>query len=251
VVSAVDPGEAREVIVERASACGSALTLVRRDMKVDNLGLGGNRQRARIDGREWTLGLIGPHQVTNAACAVGAMRLAGVSDEAAARGVESAAWPGRFEIISEKPLIVLDGAHNCAGAAKLAETWRAFLAARFGWSAGETGGRAHLVFASVADKDITEMARLLRPLARRVSLVRLANERTAEPALLEPFFSGVPATRYDSVAEAWRDLASTPGDVPVLMAGSLFLAGEMLAQRQNNTEEYRLNERLDALAATR
>jgi dihydrofolate synthase/folylpolyglutamate synthase len=251
VVSAVDPGEARDVIVQRAEAQGSPLLLVQRDLKVENLGLAGNRQLARIDGREWPLGLIGPHQVTNAACAVGAMKLAGLSDEALTRGLESAAWPGRFEIIREKPLIVLDGAHNPAGVLALVETWRALLAARFGWSAAETDGRAHLVFASVADKDITEMARLLRPLAHRVSLVRLANERTAEPAWLESFFSGLPATRYDSVAEAWRDLAAAPPDVPVLMAGSLFLAGEMLAQRQNNTEEYRLNERLDALVATR
>jgi len=251
VVSAVDPGEACEVIVQQARAEASSLILVQRDMNVENLGLDGNRQLARMDGCEWSLGLIGPHQVTNAACAVRAMRFAGISDEALTRGLVSTAWPGRFEIISEKPLIVLDGAHNPAGVAKLVETWRAFLAARFGWSAGETEGRAHLVFASVADKDITKMAQLLRPLAQRVSLVRLANERTAEPALLEPFFPGVPVTHYDSVTDAWRDLATGPVDVPVLMAGSLFLAGEMLAQRQNNTEEYRFNERLDALATTR
>jgi folylpolyglutamate synthase/dihydropteroate synthase len=179
------------------------------------------------------------------------MRLVGISDEALARGLAGAAWPGRFEIILEKPLIVLDGAHNPAGVVKLVETWRAFLAARFGWSAGETEGRAHLVFASVADKDITEISQLLRPLAQRVSLVRLANERTAEPALLEPFFPGMPVARYDSVAEAWHELAAVPEDVPILMAGSLFLAGEILAQRQNHTEEYRLNERLDALATSR
>jgi len=57
--------------------------------------------------------------------------------------------------------------------------------------------------------------------------------------------------RYDSVADAWREIAAAPEDVPVLMAGSLFLAGEMLAQRQNNTEEYRLNERLEAFVASR
>ncbi|MCE0498759.1 MAG: bifunctional folylpolyglutamate synthase/dihydrofolate synthase [Methylacidiphilales bacterium] len=250
VVSAVDPGEACEVMIRRAKAEASALTLVQRDMKIENLGLDGNRQLARIDGCEWPLGLIGPHQVTNAACAVRAMKLIGISDGALARGLVNAAWPGRFEVILEKPLIVLDGAHNPAGVAKLVETWRAFLAARFGWCAGEIEGRAHLVFASVADKDITEMAQLLRPLARRVSLVRLANERTAEPALLKPFFPGVPVTCYDSVVKALYDLAGAPEDVPVLMAGSLFLAGEILAQRQNNTEEYRLNERLEALATT-
>jgi hypothetical protein len=63
------------------------------------------------------------------------------------------------------------------------------------------------------------------------------------------FFPGVPVTCYDSVAEAWREVAATPEDVPVLMTGSLFLAGEMLARRQNMTEEYQLNERLEAPVA--
>ncbi|HUB66088.1 MAG TPA: folylpolyglutamate synthase/dihydrofolate synthase family protein [Candidatus Methylacidiphilales bacterium] len=251
VVSAVDPGEAREVIVRRARAKGSGLTLVQRDMKTEDLGLDGNRQLARIGGRAYRLGLIGSHQVMNAACAAQAVKYAGVSREALMCGLESARWPGRFDIISEKPLMVVDGAHNPAGAMKLADTWRAFLAARFGWSAREAAGRAHLVFASVADKDVAEMARPLRLLAQRVSLVRLANERTADPAWLEAFFPDLPVTCYNSVADMWHDLVTAPGDIPVLVAGSLFLVGEMLAQRQNDTEEYRLNERLDAPVTAR
>ncbi len=73
----------------------------------------------------FSLGLIGPHQIYNAACAVEAMRqirLRGqqsfgpgpdgnsIQDTDIARGLESTVWPGRFEILSEKPLIVLDGA---------------------------------------------------------------------------------------------------------------------------------------------
>src|SRR5271170_1782734 len=53
VVSAVEPGEAAEVIVGRAGAVGSALTLIERDVEVEDLGLRGNKHRARIDGREW------------------------------------------------------------------------------------------------------------------------------------------------------------------------------------------------------
>ena len=74
--------------------------------------------------------------------------------------------------------------------------------------ASEIDGRARLVFASVADKDISEMAQLLRPLAREVSLVRLANERGAEPAQLAPAFPGLPCACYDSVSEAWQDVGS-------------------------------------------
>lgn len=261
VISAVEPGEAAEVIRERAKAGSCALIMVPRDMKVEDLGLRKAKQIARIDGHEFTLGLIGPHQTYNATCAVEAMwqiRLRDpqsfgqgthcnlIDDGAIARGLENIVWPGRFEILSEKPLIVLDGAHNPAGTKKLVETWREFLAARYGWDVRQSDARAHLVFASVSDKDITEMAQLLGPLACRVSLVRLGHERGAEPALLAPSFSGLPCSFVDSVSDMWRELVDTDPDVPVLITGSLFLVGEMLAQRQDNAEEYRLNERLEA-----
>jgi len=250
VISAVEIGEAADVIRQCAKSGNCSLTLVNTDRQVEDLGLRGSKQLARFDGREFELGLIGPHQVSNAACAVEAMRQLKISDDAIARGLAGTVWPGRFEILSEKPLIVLDGAHNPAGIAMLVETWRAFLAARYGWSARETDARAHLVFASVADKDISDMAQLLRPLAREVSLVRLANERGAEPLLLEPSFAGLPCACYDSVTDVWHDLVSSPESI-ILITGSLFLVGEMLARRQGNAEEYRLNERLEKYAATR
>jgi len=251
VISAVEISEAAGVIREHAKARGCALTLVHRDMKVEDLGLRGNQQMARIDDREFALGLIGPHQISNAACAVEAMRQLKISDASVTRGLAGAIWPGRFEILSEKPLIVLDGAHNPAGAAMLVKTWRAFLAARYGWGAHETDARARLVFASVADKDISDMAQLLRPLAREVSLVRLANERGAELALLAPAFAGLPCACYDSVSAVWQDLATADLKTVTLITGSLFLVGEMLARRQGNAEECQLNERLEKFTAMR
>ncbi|MCE0523294.1 MAG: bifunctional folylpolyglutamate synthase/dihydrofolate synthase [Methylacidiphilales bacterium] len=251
VISAVEEGEAAGVIRECAQAAGCALTLVRLDREVVDLGLRGDKQMARIEGREFALGLIGPHQVFNAACAVEAMRQCKMPEAAVARGLAGTVWPGRFEILSEKPLIVLDGAHNAAGMAMLVATWRAFLAERYGWNAHEIDSRARLVFASVADKDISEMAQLLRPLAREVLLVRLANERGAEPAQLAPAFNGLPCGCYNSVSDVWQDIVVADPESVTLITGSLFLVGEMLARRQGNAEEYGLNERLEKFALTR
>ena len=92
----------------------------------------------------------------------------------------------------------------------LVETWRSFLAARFGWGADKIDASTHLVFATVADKDISEMAQLLRPLAKEISLVRLANERSADPAQLAPSFSGLPCTCYNSVTDAWPKVRKNP-----------------------------------------
>jgi dihydrofolate synthase/folylpolyglutamate synthase len=246
VVSGVEAGEAAKVIEETARAQNSPLTRVPGRTAVRDLGLRRGVQRARIGRRHFSLGLAGPHQVDNAACAVAALRLPPfretVTDLALARGLESTVWSGRFEIISESPLMVLDGAHNPAGMRKLVETWRAFMMSR-GFPDG--GARhAHLVFASVADKDITEMAQLLRSLAGRVSLVRLANERSADPAALAPFFPGLPCTLYDSVEKLWHDLKTVPAEASILLTGSLFLIGEVLAQRSESAGEYHLNERL-------
>jgi folylpolyglutamate synthase/dihydropteroate synthase len=171
-------------------------------------------------------------------------------DIAISRGLESASWPGRFDILSEKPLIVLDGAHNPAGTKMLVETWCAFLSSRFGWGADKINASTHLIFASVSDKDISEMAQLLRPLAREVSLVRLANERSADPAQLAPSFAGLPCVCYDSVSDVWREMINASESI-FLITGSLFLVGEMLALRQGNAEEYNLNERLEKFSPIR
>jgi dihydrofolate synthase/folylpolyglutamate synthase len=251
LVTGVEEGEAFDVIWRRADELKAPLTLVHRDLMIEDLGMHGGRQLARIDGRDHTLGLIGRHQVANAACAMAGIRNVLLrDDDAIACGLAEATWPGRFEIISERPLVVLDGAHNAAATKMLVKTWRSFLSARLGWSAERIDGSTDIVFGAVADKDISEMAEILRPIAKEVSLVRLGNERSADPAVLAESFSGLPTARYNSVTEAWSKIVSTPESI-FLITGSLFLVGEMLARRSGNTGEYLLNERLEKSTAFR
>ena len=251
LISAMEEGESLNVVRERASALGSSLTLVSGDVQASDLGLSHGRQTGFIGHHRFPLGLMGQHQVLNAACAVAATRQIGITESAIASGLEAASWPGRFEILSERPLVVIDGAHNPAGMAMLVETWRAFLAAKFGWSAAECAGRARILFGSVADKDISEMAALLRPIAKEVALVRLANERSADPRQLAPAFDDLPVTCYEYVSDAWQSVQESDPSSVTLITGSLFLVGEMLARRQGFGEEYRLNERLEKLAPSR
>jgi dihydrofolate synthase/folylpolyglutamate synthase len=260
VVTAVAPGRAREVILNEVKNKKCLSTFISSD-ESKNLGLRDGKQWALIETDreeyEFALGLIGEHQIENAACAVAAMDFirAGhaanfkasdpykITFESVTHGLENTVWPGRFDILSEEPLIVLDGAHNPAGMKKLIETWSAFLAAR------KIDSPTHLVFGSVADKDISEMAQMLRPLVSEVSLVRLVNERTAAPADLAKSFSGLPCALYDSVTDLWRKLEEINSASPVLITGSLFLVGEMLARRQGDAGEYAMNERLEKFSA--
>jgi dihydrofolate synthase/folylpolyglutamate synthase len=243
-------------------------TLIKWTEQLENLGIRDGKQWARMGGnhpeREFSLGLLGAHQIENAACAVAVMDHINwgharnfyppdnpkITPEAVARGLAETVWPGRFEILSERPLVVLDGAHNAAGMKMLVETWRAFLAAKFGWTSREIEGRARVVFSSVIDKDVTEMAQLLRPLAKEVMLVRLANERGAEPAQLASAFAGLAVSSYDSVTDVWQRIERSEPSSITLITGSLFLIGEMLARRQGIGEEYRLNERLESISGS-
>jgi dihydrofolate synthase/folylpolyglutamate synthase len=240
VVSGVT-GEAASVIANVSRELDAPLIEVDRAMPHQGLGLQAGQQRARLGENEYTLGLIGPHQVRNAACALAALRELPESlpPEAITRGLQATTWPGRFQIVSESPLLVLDGAHNEAAMETLLATWRDFLAGR-----GLDPVRAHLVFGAVVDKDIAGMAASLVRAFSSVTLVRLASERSADPAKLAPQFAGLRCEMIESLAE-WQ-----PSDArPVLVTGSLFLAGEMLARLTGAGHDLRLNEALASRAA--
>ena len=252
LVTAEDSDEVLSVIRAKAKSESSPLWVVQNEMKVKDMGLRGVWQTAAIGGKTYKLGLSGPHQVANAACAVLALQKLEVlpSDGVIANGLVQTNWPGRFQVISEKPLVVLDGAHNMAAARMLVKTWDAFLRERFGWNDARGPLETTLVFGAVGDKDISRMAEVLRPLAHKVFLVRLANERSAEPHELAKSFSGLTCACYDSVHDVWQKLGENPESI-ILITGSLFLVGEMLARTSGIAEEYRLNERLEKVTAFR
>ncbi len=242
VVSGVTQPEARAIIAETSARLDAPLHEVDLDVSSQDLGLRAGRQWARLGAHDYELGLIGPHQVRNAACALAVLRLLPQppSPDVIARGLAATSWPGRFQIVSETPLVVLDGAHNTEAMRTLLATWRAFLASR-----GQAGGRAHLLFAAVTDKDITAMAALLCPEVERVSLVRLSSDRGADPADLARHFPGLPCEVLESVADFRPDDSR-----PVLATGSLFLVGELLARRTGAEHDLRLNERLESRPVT-
>jgi dihydrofolate synthase/folylpolyglutamate synthase len=240
VVSGVT-GEAAAIIAKVGRESDAPLIEVDRAVPHQDLGLRAGQQHARLGDSEYTLGLIGSHQVRNAACALAALRELPESlpPDAVARGLENTTWPGRFQIVAESPLLVLDGAHNEAAMEALLATWRGLLASR-----GLDPARAHLVFGAVVDKDIAGMAALLIRAFASVTLVPLASERSADPAKLVPHFAGLRCETVDSLAE-WRPIDSRP----VLMTGSLFLVGEMLARLTGAGHDLWLNEALASRAA--
>jgi len=186
-----------------------------------------------IDAREQPLPpglqlpLEGEHQLHNARVALATFKefakRIDVTPQADAilRGFASTRWPGRLQWVPGAPSVLLDGAHNPAGAEALA----AHLAAR-------VGPKPVLLFAAMADKDV---ASLLRPLLPHVASVVTTKSGVFRAAEAEALSTLVRALGLACVAEPdpasalakARDITGPDG--LVLVAGSLYLVGEVLS----------------------
>jgi dihydrofolate synthase/folylpolyglutamate synthase len=197
------------------------------------LAAGKQLPRAQIitEKRHWPvmeLGLLGEHQAANAAVAVAALdelTLAGLHlpAEAVAAGLGGVRWPARLEVLSCKPFVLLDCAHNLASTEALIDTLHA--------SFPQTSARQRLlIFAGNSDKDLAGMLRLLAPHFTHAYLTRFANNpRCLSPerlaALLPPDLA---RTLCPDTHVAWAQARSAAGpDDLICVTGSVFLAGEI------------------------
>ena len=168
--------------------------------------------------------LAGAHQLGNVALAVAAARaVAPLDDATIARGLAATRWRGRLERIEtpgRRPLLV-DGAHNPPGALALA----AHL------DAAGLAGAVDLLFGGMADKDLPAVLAPLAARARRVVLVAPDSPRAERPERLKERANCPDAETAPSVAEGLARLEAAGGSAPILVAGSLYLAGEVLRLR--------------------
>ncbi len=170
--------------------------------------------------------LVGRHQLRNVALAIASaieLRSSGfaVDAQAVERGIRETRWPGRFQVLSGAPAIVLDVAHNPAGAWAL----RAALAERFG------DRRLVFVFGAMRDKAIGEMSEILFPLAEAVVVTHAETPRAAGVEEVRAAAARTAATieAADHVSAAMargRELAGAGG--VVVVTGSIYVVGEAL-----------------------
>ncbi len=172
-------------------------------------------------------GLSGNHQITNAALALGALELLmekglGVPDEAIYTGLATTNWPGRLEVVSKDPFILLDGAHNPSAAKTLKE----FL------QNGIASHRLILVVGILRDKAWKPMLRTLVSAADRIIFTRPEYERAADPHALAAFARSIKEdvdvipNIPDAISLALEKAGS--GDA-VCITGSLYTVGEAKA----------------------
>lgn len=241
VVSGVTGDEPRRVIEEVARRNESLLLELGRDFDVayyppEHLETASELSRldfvSRAGGRteeyrNVALNLLGKHQSANAAVAlatIGQLRRAGWDlDESAARqGLAQVRWPARIEVVSRRPVVVLDAAHNVASV-------EAFVRAL---DESFSTPRRILVFATTKDKDAAGMLRIVLPKFDRVIFTRYRNNpRGVPPEELEALArqsSPTPCTVAADPSAAWREAAALarPEDL-IGITGSFFIAAEI------------------------
>ena len=172
------------------------------------------------------INMLGKHQLKNAALAKKAIGFSGinVSIEAMEGGLLEAKWPGRLEVVCEKPLIILDGAHNVVGMTRLQEFISDFFI-------GKNFARKILVLGMAEDKEISEMVSLIVPEFDEVILTQ-GNFKPSEMAVIEKevLVNGIDKIRkICHPKKAMEEMAKvTNRDDFVLVTGSLYLIGDVI-----------------------
>ncbi|WP_267379525.1 MULTISPECIES: bifunctional folylpolyglutamate synthase/dihydrofolate synthase [unclassified Sphingomonas] len=177
--------------------------------------------------------LVGAHQSRNLGLALAMLRHQGavsVPEAAMRAAADWAQWPARMQRLASGPLVDrlppgstawLDGAHNPSAAAPVARTLRSVA----------RGQPVALVIGMLANKDASAVLRLLAPAASRVIAVPVPGHAHHPPeslaALARSF--GTDAATAPDTEDAMADIAKAAAPVTVLIAGSLYLAGVVLA----------------------
>jgi dihydrofolate synthase/folylpolyglutamate synthase len=212
--------EAEATLLARAEVMGSAILRAAdwsmEECTLDKRGSSFVARKKGESGLRLRCPLAGEHQVENALTAAIALHEIGIAREAIERGIAAAHWPGRLELVSSRPEIILDGAHNPSGARALVRYIERFYADR----------KITLIYGAMRDKAVVEMTGILFPLADTVVATAPRQDRATRPETIRELSgcSGVLITQ--TVADA-LDLAED-ADV-VFVTGSLFIVAEARA----------------------
>ena len=221
------------LITAQAHALGCPITVVGRDVRYGRLSFDRRGQRVQVsDGGSLDLEipLLGSYQPENAAVAYAAVRELArmgieVPDAAIASGFRETSWPGRLQIVRERPVVVVDGTHNAPGVPTLAASLRELFPEI----------RPTFVLGILDDKDLRAFADHLGPLASRLVLAKPDTPRAYAPEdIARAFAAHVPDPLIvPKVSDAVDRAISVAGPAGlVVVTGSIYTAGEALAHLQ-------------------
>lgn len=226
--------EAQAVVGQAARERGAKVVRLGEEFRAESVRLtaaGGTFDWTREDAcfAGLSIPLAGAHQVRNAAVAAAAAteaaRASGgafdVGEQAVREGLRRVSWPGRFEVLSSAPTVILDGAHNPEGMCALIDALSLLAPSE----------RRTLVFGALADKNAGRMLASAGPAFDRIVLVRPDSERAADPRELADLVpDGPEAIVRGGVGGALAEILDGAGARDrIVVAGSLYLVGEARA----------------------
>jgi len=248
VICSPQTEEVVPVIEEACRRRGARLIMVGRDVTWQSLGINDDRQLLELSGIRSERGtrsesdmpnehstrslykisipLLGRCQLENAATAVAALEalaLKGVkiSRDSITSGLAQVSWPGRLQVLSRSPLLVVDGAHNPDASRKLRQS----LAEYFSFK------RAILIMGASRDKDVSGVVSELMPFFSEVIVTQSKHPRAMAADQLQAVFKGygVETQLAETVPEALSLAISLAGTQDLIcIAGSLFVVAETI-----------------------
>jgi len=197
-----------------------------------NLGFDSSRQSLQVKGRlasyELSIPLLGQHQMENATTAVAALEVLSekglhISGDSITNGLARVSWPGRLQVLSRHPLLVVDGAHNPYSARKLNQSLEQYF----------DFDRAILIIGVSSDKDIAGIVSELVSLFDKVIVSHSIHPRAMAIAPIVAEFSryGVEAKATDDISIALPLALTLAGEKDLIcVTGSLFVVVAAIEQ---------------------
>ena len=239
VVIMAQEEEVLDILLEQARSVDAIARVEGRDFEVVDrqMGVGGQMVTIRTPSAVYEdvfVPLFGQYQAHNAAAALVAVEAfmggRGLDGRIVEQGLMNASSPGRMQVVRHSPTIIVDAAHNPAGAATLREA----VESSFGFA------RIAGVYAAMGDKDVEGVLSEVEPFIDHLVVTQMPGERAADIARLAEIAEEVfgpdrvdvresladAVDRAAEIAEAGAEPADRSG---VLVFGSVMLAGEMLA----------------------
>ncbi|GLX69540.1 bifunctional folylpolyglutamate synthase/dihydrofolate synthase [Paenibacillus glycanilyticus] len=245
VVSAVAQPEVVEVVKRTAAEKKSTLYLLGEQFNVNELSSREDEQSFRFEGmfraiEPLTITLNGAHQRTNAAVAVMALEVLRqyyaliVEDEALAEGLREAKWPGRLEMVSRSPRILIDGAHNPEGAESLVQTLRSTY----------KYDRLHVMMAMVENKNHRDVLKHILPIVDTLIVTEPDFRSKLDAELLADLVREVKTAEHSFeliVEKDWREglrkLQEMTGETDLgVVTGTLYLIGDVRSRILYNSD---------------
>lgn len=236
VVSAPQVKEAYGVIEETCLRQNAQLISLGKDIywESEHSDLKGQSFNVKFENKKFRveLPLLGAHQQENATAAIAAVLslVPTISSKSIEFGLAEANWEGRFQVISEKPYVVLDGAHNEYSMECLYQAIVNYF----------PGKKTKLVFGCSTDKDLLAMAKAIAPATSEVISCSSRHPKSANQQIICDIFNslGIPSKLSGSVQEALKQvLAEASSDELIVVTGSLFVVGESIEFWRNISPE--------------